>query len=232
MTATPDHVAVAVHAIDAAADRWVEQLGGTFVAPVWDDGSGFRTRQVRFRGGGKLELLEPVAADGFAQDFLDRYGPRIHHVTLKVPDLRTAVTEVEAAGYDVVDVDDRDPVWREGFLRPSQVGGIIVQLAETSVGDDDWAREAGVEVPEPRADAPALVGPTLTSPDLDAARRLWATLGATVADDRDALLAVWPGTPLSVRVEPGLAAGPTGLRFTPDPGLPSDDTAGPMTLPV
>lgn len=229
ITAVPDHVAAAVYAIDAAATRWVDQLGGAWVTDRPCDEGDFRTRQVVFAGGGKLELLEPVTGEGFAQDFLDRFGPRLHHVTLKVPQLHDALKEVEDGGYDVVDVDDRDPRWREGFLRPSQVGGIIVQIAETDL--DDHAEAAGGPV-VPRDDAPALVGPTLTSPDLDAASRLWSMLGATVARDRDALLAVWSGAPLSVRIEEGPTAGPTGLRFAPDPGLPADDTTGPMTLPV
>lgn len=231
ITAIPDHVAVAVHDIDAAGARWVDQLGGTWLTGSFE-GGGFETRQVRFGNDAKLELLAPAVDDGFAAGFLHRFGPRIHHVTLKVPDLREAIAIVEATGLDVVDVSFEVDVWHEAFLRPSQIGGIIVQIASTPYTDADWARMAGIELPAADPDAPALLGPTLTHTDLDAARHVWETLGATVTPDGDALIARWPEAPLTVRIEDGTGAGPLGLRFAPDPELPASDVAGPATLPA
>lgn len=232
ITATPDHVAVAVRSIDHAASRWVDDLRGVWLTPPFE-GGGFGTRQIRYANTAKLELLEPATDDGFASAFLDRFGPRIHHVTLKVPDLRAAIETVEAAGLDAVDVSYERDEWHEAFLRPSQVGGIIVQVAHTPYTDEGWADLAGVELPTPDPGSPALHGPTLTHPDLDAARRTWTVLGATVEDDGDeAVVARWEGSPLSVRVEAGYVPGPRGLRFDPDPQLPAHDVAGPGTLPA
>jgi catechol 2,3-dioxygenase-like lactoylglutathione lyase family enzyme len=228
--ATPDHVAVAVHDIDAAAKRWADELRGVWLSPRWT-GGGFGTRQMRFGNRGKLELLEPDSPDGFAAGFLDRFGPRIHHVTLKVPDLLDAVATVQEAGYDVVDVSTERDEWHEAFLRPSQVGGMIVQIARALHDDAGWAALAGTELPPVDPAAPALHGPTLTHPDLDAARRLWTLLGAEVQDEDEGFRARWGEAPIDVRVEPGPTAGPRGLRLTPDPQLAADDVAGPGTLP-
>lgn len=228
--ARPDHVAVAVHDIDAAGARWVDEIRGVWLAPRWN-GGGFATQQLRYGNLAKLELLHPQAPDGFAAGFLRRFGPRIHHVTLKVPDLLEAVAIVEAAGLDTVDVSTEHEVWHEAFLRPTQVGGLIVQIAHSPHDDEGWAQLAGVSLPEPDPAAPALLGPTLTHPDLDAATHLWSTLGAEIVRlDDDALEARWQDSPLTVRIERGETAGPLGLRFSPDPELPSDDVAGPMTL--
>ncbi len=231
ITAVPDHVAVAVHDIDAAGARWVDELKGAWL-PSEFTGGGFVTRQVRYSNTAKLELLAPDGDDGFATAFLERFGPRIHHVTLKVPDLAAAIDEVRAAGLEVVDVSYAEDVWHEAFLRPSQVGGLIVQIARTPHTDADWARLSGTTLPEPPADAPALLGPTLTHTDLEAARHVWETLGATVTPDGDALIARWPEAPLTVRIEDGTGAGPLGLRFAPDPELAASDVAGPATLPA
>lgn len=230
LNATPDHVAVAVHDLEAAAIRWQKALGGVWLNPRWS-GGGFGTRQLQFSNLGKLELLEPDAPDGFAAGFLARFGPRIHHLTLKVADLREAVATIEAAGYETVDVSyDRDE-WHEAFLRPSAVGGMIVQIARPRHDDAGWARLAGSELPAVDPRSPALLGPTLTHPDLDAARHLWASLGAVLTDDGAGFLARWGEAPITVRVVPGDTAGPVGLRFDPDPQLPADDVAGPATLP-
>jgi catechol 2,3-dioxygenase-like lactoylglutathione lyase family enzyme len=230
LRATPDHVAVAVSDMDAAAVRWEKSLGGVWLSPRFS-GGGFGTRQLRFSNLGKLELLEPESPDGFAAGFLDRFGPRIHHVTLKVPDLLDAVATLEAAGYDTVDVSTARDEWHEAFLRPSQVGGLIVQIARPAHDDRGWAELAGMELPPVDPDSPALLGPTLAHPDLDAARHLWTTLGAELTEDDGGFLASWGDAPITVRVESGATAGPLGLRFTPDPQLPADEVAGPGTLP-
>jgi hypothetical protein len=232
---SPDHVAVAVPDIEAAGRaRWHDVLGGGWVSPTFPTDTSevdFATRQLRYPNRAKLELLEPANPDGFAARFLSRFGARVHHVTLKVPDLLAAVTEVERAGYDVVDVFAEGDVWHEGFLRPSQVGGLIVQLVWTDRTDEDWAAATGVSIEPPRDDAAQLLGPLLAHPDLAAAERVWATLGAEVTRDEDGLHVAWDGAPLSIRVEPGPSAGPLGLRFAGTAPLPSDpEVAGAAVL--
>jgi hypothetical protein len=134
----------------------------------------------------------------------------------------------------VVDVATDGDVWHEGFLRPSQVGGLIVQVAWTDRTDEQWAELAGVAIEPPRDDAATLLGPLLAHPDLDVAARLWTTLGAAVArDGADAIDVCWDGAPLSIRVQHGPQAGPLGLRFAGTGPLPADAAvAGAAVLAV
>jgi catechol 2,3-dioxygenase-like lactoylglutathione lyase family enzyme len=209
--AVPDHVAVAVPDMEAAAVRWRDELGAGWAnRGMFLPQAPFHVRQLRFPNGARLELLQPNG-DGFAQAFLDRFGPRVHHITFKVPDaLMPAVEAVRADGYDVVDVSTEGG-WHEGFLRPSQVGGLIAQIAWSQPSPDDGEPKPGTE--EPRGDV-ALLGPTLTHPDLEAAEYVWTTLGGKVAHEDGALTVSWDGAPLTVRVEQGPTAGPVGLRMS------------------
>ena len=210
IASVPDHVAVAVPHLGTAAARW-RGLGGEWASPLLrDEQAGFGTRQLRYRGGAKLELLEPVGDDSFAAAFVARFGARIHHVTLTVPELLPAVGTLRDEGYDVVDVFAEGDVWHEGFLRPSQVGGVIAQIAWSQPSPDDGKPKPDAE--EPRGEV-ALLGPTLTHPDLEAAEHVWTTLGGKVAHEDDALMVSWDGAPLTVRVERGEQAGPVGLRM-------------------
>jgi hypothetical protein len=228
----PDHVAAAVPAIDVSARRWRDRLGGGWAMPRFPaDAAGFATRQLRFRGGAKLELLEPLGPETFAGRFLSRFGASIHHLTLKVPALLPAVETVRGAGYDVVDVFAEGDVWHEAFLRPSQVGGMIVQLAWAGRSDEEWAELTGDGPEAPAPDAAVLQGPTLTNPDLVAARTLWRLLGAEVDDHDGALRAWWPGSPLDIRIDPADRASAVGLRFDGSPPLSADAELGPATLP-
>jgi catechol 2,3-dioxygenase-like lactoylglutathione lyase family enzyme len=227
----PDHVAVAVPAIAAAAARWHDELGGAWLTTPNPAPSGtFASGQLRYRGGAKLELLEPVTSDGFASRFVARFGARIHHITLVVPVLAEAIATLTEADYEVVDVSTAQEAWHEAFLRPSQVGGVIVQVAASGYDDAGWAARLGsTPAPIPTA-GPRLLGPTLTHPDLEVAARLWRTLGAEVISLPRGLVARWPQAPLSVVVLEGPTAGPVGLRFEAAPDLDDDPRLGPGTL--
>lgn len=242
ISAVPDHVAAAVPAIEEAARRWRDELGGAWVGPRFPgDHAGFATRQLRYprlagpvrnTDGAKLELLEPTTPDGFAARFLERFGSRVHHVTLEVPALLPAVEQLRDDGFDVVDVFAEGDVWHEGFLRPSQVGGLIVQLAWMGHADDDWAAMAGIEPERPAADGPVLLGPTLAHPDPAVAAGVWRALGAEVEGDADGLRVAWADAPLDIEVVPGPQAGPIGLRFVGTGAHPGGERVGPATLPV
>lgn len=230
-----DHVAVAVPDTQVAQRRWVDELGAGRLGGVRSEA--FDTYQLRFPNGGKLELLAPApdaGDDNFVRRFLARFGAGVHHLTLIVPDLREAAATVEAAGLDVVDVADQDPVWQEFFLRPGQVGGIVVQVAATSRTEEEWlthfvGSEDGPEQPSPWA--PTLLGPRLQHPDLATARATWALLGASVSGQDEELVCTWPGTTLAVTVTPGEPAGPLALCMTNGAALPPDDSLGPAVEP-
>lgn len=232
--ARPDHVAAALPDYRPSLVRWRDTLGGAQVsrfhnAPI------FRGMQLRFANHGKLELLQPSeqdpSPDNFLRRFLARFGTSVHHLTLKVPDLPAAIDILRDEGLDVIDVDLSGEHWKEGFLRPSQVGGLVVQVAwASSLTDEEWAERSGFELEPVRPDAAALHGPLLRHPDLDAAADVWASLGADVQRDDEGLLAAWEGAPLTVRVVRGDVAGPVGLRFGGTDPLPADDRLGPAVL--
>lgn len=129
-----DHVAVAVHSIKAALPLYRDALGGEYLMGGEPDGT-WRWVQLRFPGGGKVELLEPLA-DGFVSRFLERYGEGLHHITFKADDLRAAIRHVEGLGYELVDVNLEDEHWKEAFLRPSKAHGTLIQIAQSSAPDD------------------------------------------------------------------------------------------------
>ena len=231
LASTPDHVAAVVPDLAAADERWGRRLGAGNL--MGSHQAAFRNHQYEFRGGAVLELLAPPSGDGdrFVSGFLDRFGAQVHHVTLKVPDLREALATLEAAGLDAVDVDLSDDRWHEAFVRPSHVGGLIVQVAATTMAASEWIALTGFPRTPPADDAARLLGPLLQHPDLDRASTMWATLGGTVSEvDTDLLEVAWADAPLTVQVRRGDTAGPVGLRFADTPPLPADPDLGPAVL--
>jgi methylmalonyl-CoA/ethylmalonyl-CoA epimerase len=129
-----DHVAVAVNSIKPALSLYRDALGGQYLMGG-DAGGSWRWLQVRYPGGGKVELLEPTG-EGFLSRFLERHGEGLHHVTFKTDDIRAAIAQVEARGFELVDVNIDGPHWKEAFVRPSKAHGTLVQIAQTSAPDE------------------------------------------------------------------------------------------------
>lgn len=224
-----DHVAVAVSDLTGATHAWSD-LGSTMNTSM--TGQTFSTTQLRLGNAGKVELIGAGhdASESFIQPFLRQFGPgSIHHLTLKVPaPLGDAIKVLRLTGLDVVDVDTSGDFWHESFLRPSQVGGVIIQVAHAFGTDEEYARREGAAPPAPvNPSAPALEAVVLGHPTLAAAARLWTMLGAqlddadgTPDDDGDGtFVARFEDSPIAVEVRHAERAGPIGLRLAP---LPAD----------
>lgn len=130
-----DHVAVATWDVRNQVRLLTEVLGARFVDGGDQHQTGFRWLQFAL-GGGKVEVLEPLHADGFLHRFLTRRGEGLHHVTFYVPDLGAAIPALERAGYEPVDVDLAHEGWKEAFLHPRDTSGVMVQLAQVPTIDD------------------------------------------------------------------------------------------------
>src|SRR2546423_7233015 len=202
-----DHVAVAVPDIETALRRWVGDLGGQALHG-WDEGT-FSGYQVRYSNDGKLELVTPGSTDhgqGFVTRFLQSKGAGVHHVTFKVPSLTAALGAVESHGLDPVDVNMDGDWWKEAFLRPSQVGRIVIQLAEQ--GHQHWEL---MEQPAPTG--ASLVGPLLGVESLGWAEGLYSGIlgGTPEKDDAGRLCFRWPDSPLVITVVESAQPGPQCL---------------------
>jgi methylmalonyl-CoA/ethylmalonyl-CoA epimerase len=130
-----DHVAVALNSIKPALRLYRDGLGGEYLMGG-DAAESWRWLQLRWPGGGKVELLEPTG-DGFLSRFLAARGEGLHHVTFKTDDIRGAVAQLEAKGFELVDVNLENPHWKEAFLRPSKAHGTLIQVAQSAASDDE-----------------------------------------------------------------------------------------------
>jgi len=192
-----DHIAVAVEQWADAWPRFVELLGGRWMSG--GQGPGFAPSQLGFANGMRVEVLEPhlVERNDFLRRFLDRSGPGPHHMTFKVKDLPAALSSAEAAGYRPINVDMRDPYWKEAFLHPKESCGVVVQLAQSIEGY--WETPAPDGFPERGSTMATLDRIVHAVADLDAGLHLFSGLLRGRETDRGAdestrwVELAWPG---------------------------------------
>jgi methylmalonyl-CoA epimerase len=84
-------------------------------------------------GESRIELLEPSAPDSPIAKFLEKRGPGLHHVALKVPDLRAAVERLHGQGARLLN----EPRAGAGghlyvFVHPASTGGVLLELIQES----------------------------------------------------------------------------------------------------
>ena len=69
---------------------------------------------------------------GAIAKYVQRRGPGLHHVALKVPDINTRLAALEGAGLRLIDTVGRPGGRRShiGFIHPQSMGGVLTHLVE------------------------------------------------------------------------------------------------------
>jgi methylmalonyl-CoA/ethylmalonyl-CoA epimerase len=126
-----DHVAIAVHDLDAAVDYYRNTFG---VEPAH--------REVVEKDGVEevllpvadsyVQLLTPVRDDSPAAKYLEKRGEGIHHVAYRVDDCAAALERVKREGHQVIDEVPR-PGSRGttvAFVHPKTAFGTLIELVQ------------------------------------------------------------------------------------------------------
>src|SRR5436190_7528771 len=131
MKATLDHIGIAVHDLDAALAFYRDALGLEIGPPEEVASQRVRAHFVPV-GESKLELLEPTASDSPIARYVEKRGPGLHHITLRVDDISAALVQLKSRGARLIDEQPR--AGAEGalvaFVHPSSAHGVLVELKQ------------------------------------------------------------------------------------------------------
>ena len=125
-----DHVGIAVRSIAQARTFFEGILGAKFLFERVERSGTFRFTVFDLQGF-TIELLEPIAPDGFLAKFLEKRGEGVHHITLQTPDLKEKVSFLEGKGVRVVDKHLDESDFRDAFISPKSACGVLFQLSDT-----------------------------------------------------------------------------------------------------
>lgn len=82
---------------------------------------------------GNLELIAPAGNEGLER-FLEKRGPGLHHVALEVANVESALAELGAQGFPLIDKTPRVGArgHKVAFVHPKAFGGLLVELVQAS----------------------------------------------------------------------------------------------------
>jgi methylmalonyl-CoA epimerase len=134
MKAVLDHVGIAVKDLAEALAFYKDALGLEIEAP-----EEVATQRVRAHfipvGESKLELLEATATDSAIAKYVEKRGPGLHHITLRVDDINAALSVLKERGVRLIDETARPGAESSlvAFIHPSSAHGVLVELKQQVV---------------------------------------------------------------------------------------------------
>ena len=125
-----DHVGIAVKDLDESV-KFYESLG--FKASGYEVVAEQKVK-VAFLpcGDSELELLESTEPDGPIARFIEKNGPGIQHIAIRVDDIDKALEELKAKEVRLIDQTPRYGAGnaRIAFVHPKATGGVLLELTQ------------------------------------------------------------------------------------------------------
>ncbi len=131
-----DHVGIAVADLDAAITWYHDTLGMILVHEEVNEEQGIREAMLAVRGApagtAQIQLMAPIDESSTIAKFLDKRGPGIQQMAVRVSDLDTLADQLREQGVRLIyDAPRRGTAnSRMNFIHPKDGGGVLIELVE------------------------------------------------------------------------------------------------------
>jgi len=128
---TLDHIGIAVESIDERLAIY-EALGLEATAFELVEEQGVRVAFLPV-GESRIELLEPTGPTSPIARHLERRGPGMHHICLRVSDIRQAMARLSEQGFELLSEEPQRGAHDclVCFVHPKSTGGVLLELSQT-----------------------------------------------------------------------------------------------------
>lgn len=126
-----DHIGIATRGIDEAANFWLTALGVSVIETEEVADQKVRVAMLPI-GESRIELLEATSADSPISKFIEKRGPGIHHLAVKVDNIHDALAQLKENGARLIDTEPRRGAGGclVAFVHPSSTGGVLLELVQ------------------------------------------------------------------------------------------------------
>jgi methylmalonyl-CoA/ethylmalonyl-CoA epimerase len=137
-----DHIGIATRSIEESLGFWRDALGLEVKHTETVEEQGVNVAMLP-AGEPRVELLEPTGPDSPVAKFLEKRGPGIHHVAVRVPDIRAALARLKAEGARLIDEQPRTGAGGclVAFVHPAAAGGVLLELVEHTSETESYTQQ-------------------------------------------------------------------------------------------
>ncbi len=126
-----DHIGIATRGIEDAITFYCDTLG--LDVTETEEVAEQKVRVVMLPiGESRIELLEATSEDSPISRFIEKRGPGIHHIAVRVDDIRVALANLREKGARLIDEEPRTGAGGclVAFVHPSSTGGVLLELVQ------------------------------------------------------------------------------------------------------
>ena len=129
-----EHLGIATRKIEDAVEFWRDALGLEVVETEEVAEQKVRVAMLPL-GESRVELLEPTSEDSPIAKFLEKRGPGIHHIAVRVDDIHEALARLRLSGARLIDEEPRVGAGGSliAFVHPASAGGVLLELVQPTV---------------------------------------------------------------------------------------------------
>lgn len=126
-----DHIGIAVESIEAALPFY-KAMGWTQFPTQLVPTEKVKVAFVKLKNQSNIELLEATSEDSVIHKFIQKRGPGVHHICLRVQNIQKVMTDLKSAGVRVLDDKPRPGAHNclVAFIHPSSTGGVLIELSQ------------------------------------------------------------------------------------------------------
>jgi methylmalonyl-CoA/ethylmalonyl-CoA epimerase len=130
-----DHVGIAVPDLDEAIAFYRDNLGLELTHVETNEAQGVREAMMHAPGdyeGSAVQLLAPLDSTTAIGKFIERKGPGLQQLAVRVTDIEAASDALRAKGFRVLYDEPRRGTANSltNFVHPKDTGGVLIELVE------------------------------------------------------------------------------------------------------
>ncbi len=124
-----DHLGIAVRNLDESLRFYADELGMELLARETIEVE--RVNVAMLPAGPRIELLEPCDAESPIAKFLEKRGPGLHHLAMRVDDLVAVTARLAGRGARLLNEPRRGAGGHlYVFVHPASAGGVLLELIQ------------------------------------------------------------------------------------------------------
>lgn len=126
-----DHIGIAVSNLQESLAFWEASLGIELHGIEEVAEQKVRTAFLPI-GEAEIELLEPTSPDSTVARFIEKRGEGLHHIAIRVDDVKATLAELKAKGVQLIDETPRNGAGGTliAFVHPKATHGVLLELCE------------------------------------------------------------------------------------------------------